>query len=170
MSGSPREFVLKYDFESGPPPGMSRGQVVPGPPRPGSSFCALGTVNPYALNLPWVVAIDATAGLFTWSSDTMVSFDYWLGVGGEVIEVQYWNIDRDQNYELHLPRVTTGGWAHVDVRLSDTLGAVDRSRPQEDGDRVRSLEIIGGPSLTAPIYVDNVRIWRVPSSVGSTSR
>ncbi len=158
--------VFSYDFEDGESPkAIKQGALVTGPCRPGSRFCAIGTLDPY----DWtglVVAAVGSPNVAYFSPGMVLSFDYWAGADVKELRVQSWNSDQYQNHNLEVPNATPEAWSHAEVRLGDAAG--DKKLPWQPGDRIQNIRVHGGRTGGKPFYVDNIRLVDRPQTSGGT--
>jgi RNA polymerase sigma-70 factor, ECF subfamily len=159
----PVEVLFEEDFETGPPlPVLADGEVVPGPPRPGSRFCAIGTLSLRSKQKGKIWAVSVATGplLFSYSRDIVVAFDYWVDASNPSVWLQLHSPSKRQNYVLQIKAPAVERWEHAEIPLLGLI-PIGRSKiPLEEGDRVDNLRIKGGRLGGAPLYVDNIRIFR----------
>jgi hypothetical protein len=154
----PREEVLlAMDLEDGKlPAAVDQGTVEAGPQRPGSRFCLAGLQA--ATGSSHLFIGDGGNGLFTFAGDEVLSFDYWTDPQASQVNFNFWDRSRKISHDGAVPKLVTGKWTHVTVRLSDLGDAATRFA---EGDLVAGFYIqsTGGGSARR-FYVDNLLITR----------
>jgi hypothetical protein len=151
------EILLALDLEDGRLPAtVEQGTLEAGPARPGNRFCLAGVQDPSGACKLFIG--DGGNGLFTFNGDEVLSFDYWTDPQASQVNFNFWDRSRKIAHEGAVPKLVTGKWTHVTVRLADLGDAGTRLR---EGDWVVSLYIqsTGGGS-SRRFYLDNVLITR----------
>jgi len=152
--------LFVFDFENGATPAALRsGAVVPGPPRPGNGFVAIGGLSEWEpqANIIQIEFSDIDRRLH-FSDRIVVTFDVWAG--GEVgrLTVQSYNEARRHNFHLGFSQIARGRWLHVTVRLADLVANDPSKVVAIPGDVLNNFLIIGGRLPGGGLYVDNIRV------------
>lgn len=154
----PREEVLlALDLEDGKlPASVEQGTVEGGPARPGNRFCLAGVQDPSGSSRLFIG--DGGNGLFVFTGDEVLSFDYWTDPQASQVNFNLWDRARKIAHEGAVPKLVTGKWTHVTVRLADLGDAGTRLR---EGDGVVNFYIQStGGGTARRFYLDNVLITR----------
>jgi hypothetical protein len=99
---------------------------------------------------------EGADGLFTFTGEEVLSFDYWVDAQVGAVSMSFWNRVRRLAHEGEVPKVVTGKWAKASIRLAD-FG--DPALRFKEGDNVSGmlLQSTGGAKK---FYVDNLTITR----------
>jgi hypothetical protein len=153
----PREEVLlSLDLEDGKLPSIvDTGTVEPGPLRPGSRFCLAGMADPGGTCK--ILIGDGANGLFTFQGDEVLSFDYWADPQAAQVNFNFWDRTQKVSHEGMAPKLVTGKWTRVVIRLAD-LG--DPGTRLREGDWVINLYLQSAGVSPRRFYVDNLLITR----------
>jgi len=146
------EVLLSLDLEDGKKPAvLAKGTVERGPDR---RLCLTDVVdNNGGVRLMFSEGPD---GLFTFTGEEVLSFDYWVDAQVGAVSMSFWNRIRKISHEGEVLKVATGKWTKASIRLAD-FG--DPALRFKDGDIVSSmlLQSTGGAKR---FYVDNLTITR----------
>jgi hypothetical protein len=161
----PTVLALSLDFEAQDPKVMiTQGHMTASPgERRGQSV--VGTVDLWWPSQYTVRIERHDAPLISYLDTIVVSFDYWLEPGARKLSVITWNRDKQQNYGITFQDVVNGTWARAVIRLEDLRGYLDLRVPQEQGDRISQLLIIGGRTSGERMFIDNLRVEDVPAEL-----
>jgi len=146
------EVLLSLDLEDGKKPLLlAKGAVERGPDR---RLCLTDVMdNNGGVRLMFS---EGTDGLFTFTGDEVLTFDYWVDPQVGAVSLSFWNRIRRLSHEGEVPKVVTGKWAKASIRLADFGDPAVRFK---DGDNVTGmlLQSTGGAKK---FYVDNLTITR----------
>jgi len=146
------EVILSLDLEDGKKPALvAKGILERGPDR---RLCLTDVVD--SNGGVRLMFNEGTDGLFTFTGDEVLSFDYWVDPQVGAVSLSFWNRVRRLSHEGEVPKVVTGKWAKASIRLADFGEAGIRFK---DGDNVTGmlLQSTGGAKK---FYVDNLTITR----------
>ena len=146
------EVILTIDAQDGKKPALlAKGTVERGPDR---RLCLTDVVD---VNGGVRLMInEAAEGLFTFTGEEVLSFDYWVDALAGSVNMSLWNPVRKISHEGEVPKLVTGKWTKVSIRLADFGDPAARFK---DGDHVTGmlLQSTGGAKK---FYVDNLSITR----------
>jgi hypothetical protein len=151
------ELLLALDLEDGKLPApVEQGTVEAGPSRPGNRFCLAGVQTGTGASHLFIG--DGGNGLFSFAGDEVLSFDYWTDPQASQVNFNFWDRSRKIAHEGAVPKLVTGKWTHVTLRLADLGDAATRLA---EGDGVSSFYIQStGGGTTRRFYIDNLLITR----------
>jgi RNA polymerase sigma factor (sigma-70 family) len=159
--------LLGFDFEDGAlPPHFIEGQIVPGPPRPGNRFAAVGSVALRWRSPTTAVAWNPGRTHLSYSDRMTVSFDYWVAAGPEPVVVmiaapgmvRVGDKDLARNFTHRLKGVVRERWAHAEVRFADFTPVVPIAPPFQAGETVLKVQFFGSQAGGGQFFVDNVKV------------
>lgn len=145
------EVLLSLDLEDGKKPSLlGKGTIERGPDR---RLCIAGDVDGGGSRLFFS---DEGDGLFIATGEEILSFDYWVDAQAAAVNLSLWNRTQRVSHEGGVPKVVTGKWTRVSLRLTDV---------SEQGFRLKDGDIASGMLLQATggakkFYVDNLTITR----------
>lgn len=154
MKVLPREeTLLAFDFEDGRLPALvETGTVERGP---GNRICLAGAAD--ATGGCKIFIGDAGRGLFTYTGEEVVSFDYWVDPQAAQVNFNVWNRTAAKTFEGAVPKVVNGKWTHVSMRLADFGDPLNRLK---EGDWVVNFYIQGTGGGPRRFYLDNLQFTR----------
>jgi hypothetical protein len=151
------EVLLAMDLEDGKlPASVETGTLEAGPARPGNRWCLSGSVE--SIGVSRIFIGDGGLGLFAFTGDEVLSFDYWTDLQAGQVNFNFWDRARKVAHEGAVPKLVVGKWTHVTVRLADLGDADTRLRA---GDWLANFYIQStGGGTSRRFYLDNLLITR----------
>jgi hypothetical protein len=156
------ETVLKFSFEDGALPRVfDSGMVERGPERAGSRFCIAAAMTPGSTSSGIVKLSDDGKGLYTYSEDLVLSFDYWADDSVRTLDLHSWSRMQQTTFGLTVWNIPREQWTHLAVPMSDLVHVeLERVYRLKPGEAVPNLWITAGQA-GAKFYVDNLEILRL---------
>jgi ferric-dicitrate binding protein FerR (iron transport regulator) len=158
------EPVFRFGFEDGKlPKAFHAGSVERGPERPGSRFSLAGALDP-ASTCGGRVALSELQegkGLFTYSEDLVLSFDYWADDSVRTLDLLVWSRAQQISFGTTVWDTPRERWVHLAVPLRDfSGGGPDRPFHLKPGESVPTLWVQAG-QVGGKLYFDNLELARV---------
>jgi hypothetical protein len=156
------EVLHRFTFEEGRLPKIvETGTLERGPDRAGNRFSIAGKIVPGATAGAVVKLNDDGKGLFAYSEDLVLSFDYWVDTSVSTLDVQVWSRVQQITFGTTLWNTPRERWTHAVLPLSEFVRS-DRERTLhlKTGERVPNLWIQPGQP-GGMMYLDNVEIVRL---------
>jgi hypothetical protein len=158
------ETVFRFGFEDGKLPAVfGAGTVERGPERPGSRFSLAGVLSPGATCGGRVSLSEPQAGkgLFTYSEDLVLSFDYWADDSVRTLDILVWSRAQQVAFGTTVWDTPRERWVHLAIPLQDLArGEPDRLTHLRPGEAVPNLWIQAGQS-GGRLYLDNFELVRI---------
>jgi hypothetical protein len=156
------EVVHRYTFEEGRLPKVFEvGTLERGPERPHNRFSIAGVRTPGATAGAQVKMSEDGRGLFAYSEDLVLGFDYWVDPKVSTLDVQVWSRAQQVTFGTTLWVTPREQWIHVALPFSELArnegGRILHLKP---GEWVPNLWIQAGQSGSM-IYLDNVELVRL---------
>jgi ferric-dicitrate binding protein FerR (iron transport regulator) len=157
------ETLLQFTFEDGRMPrGVEAGSVERGPERPGNRFCAAGAMIPGGTSGGHVkFASDDARGLFAYSDDLVLSFDYWADDSVRTLDLHMWSRLQQTTFGMTVWNTARERWAHQVIPLGDFVRTEsDHLLHMKPGEAVPYLWIQAG-QVGGKLYLDNLEVVRL---------
>ena len=157
------EALMKFGFEDGRmPKGIEAGSVERGPERAGSRFCVAGAVIPGGTSGGHVkLSSDDAKGLFTYSDDLVLSFDYWADDSVRTLDLHMWSRLQQTTFGMTVWNTPREQWTHLVIPLGEFVRTEpDRLLHLKPGEAVPNLWIQAG-QVGGKLYLDNLEIVRM---------
>ncbi len=161
------EVLHRYAFEEGRLPKLfDTGTLVRGPERPGSRFSVAGARIPGATYGGQVKLAEDGKGLFVYSEDLVLSFDYWADASVRTLDLQVWSRAQQVTFGTTLWGTPPERWTHVAVPLSELVrGDQGPVQHLKAGEAVPNLWIQAGQP-GGMLYLDNLELVRLQKREG----
>lgn len=101
------------------------------------------------------------APLFTYSAKLMLSFDYWVGKGVDLLTAMALHGTRRSNFTFYFQDLQHERWARAVLRLGDFRQVRDPAVRWQDGHPLLALTILARRQGKADFYADNVQLYRL---------
>jgi hypothetical protein len=157
------ETLIQLTFEDGRMPrGVEAGAVERGPERPGSRFCVAGAMTAGGTSGGHVkLTSDDARGLFAYSDDLVLSFDYWADDSVRTLDLHMWSRVQQTTFGLTVWNTARERWTHQVIPLGDFVRTEpDRLLHLKAGEAVPNLWIQAG-QVGGKLYLDNLEIVRL---------
>jgi hypothetical protein len=156
------ETVCKFSFEDGQlPKAFESGTVERGPERAGSRFCIAGAMIPGSTSGGHVMLNDDGKGLFTYSDDLYLSFDYWADDSVRTLDLHVWSRAQQTSFGTTVWNTPREQWIHLVLPLYELVRTEpDRLFHLKPGEAVPNLWITAG-QVGGKLYLDNLEIVRL---------
>jgi RNA polymerase sigma factor (sigma-70 family) len=157
---SPRDVLLRLDFEDGKLPALcTTGKVVKGPERAGNRFCLEGAPDPGHGHLVTLSKDDALAA---YSDDLCLVFDIYVDASVATVDMNLWNRTRQLDHGIEPLSFPRERWVEgVVVPFADFKNGPARTG-LKPGDAIINLRIHAGQP-GGVIWIDNLEIVRSPA-------
>jgi hypothetical protein len=156
--------IFRFGFEDGRlPKAFSAGIVERGPERAGSRFSLAGVLEQgsTAGGRVALVELQAGKGLFTYSDDLVLSFDYWVDDTVRTLDLLVWSRAQQISFGTTVWETPRERWVHLAMPLKDFGGGgTDRPLHLRPGESVPTLWIQAGQP-GGKLYVDNFELARI---------
>jgi hypothetical protein len=163
------ETVFRFGFEDGKlPREFGAGTIERGPERPGSRFSLAGAFLPGATAGGHVKLSEPQEGkgLFTYSEDLVLSFDYWADDTVRTLDLQVWSRAQQVTFGTTIWETPRERWVHLAVPLREfARGEPDRPLHLKPGEAVPNLWIQAGQT-GGKLYLDNLELVRIRGPQG----
>jgi ferric-dicitrate binding protein FerR (iron transport regulator) len=160
------ETPIRFTFEDGRmPKGLEAGSVERGPERAGSRYCVAGAMLPGATSGGHVkLSADDAKGLFAYSDDLVLSFDYWADDSVRTLDLHMWSRVQQTTFGMTVWNTPREQWTHQVIPLTDFVRTEpDRLLHMKPGEAVPNLWIQAG-QVGGKLYLDNLEIVRLRPS------
>jgi ferric-dicitrate binding protein FerR (iron transport regulator) len=158
------EPVFRFSFEDGKlPRAFTAGIVERGPERSGSRFSLAGVLDPGSTAGGRVALseLQAGKGLFPYSEDLVLSFDYWADDAVRTLDLLVWSRAQQISFGTTVWETPREQWVHIAVPLRDFGGGgPDRALHLRPGESVPTLWIQTGQT-GGKLVVDNLELARI---------
>jgi hypothetical protein len=156
------EPLHRYDFKDGRlPRAFAKGIVEKGPEN---RLCLAGEILSNATSGGHVqLSEDAkdAKGLFTYTDDLVLSFDYWVDSTVRTLDLHVWSRAQQVSFGTTVWNTPNERWVHVVLRLADFLhGEADHLFRLRPGENVPNLWIQAGQA-GGRLFLDNLELARV---------
>jgi len=161
------ESVCRFSFEDGRLPKVfSSGSLEKGPDRSGSRFCVAGAIVAGSTAGGHVKLNDDGKGLFVYSDDLFLAFDYWADDSVRTLDLHMWSSVQQVTFGTTVWNTPREQWTHLVLPLSEFVRTdPDRLRRLKAGERVPNLWIQAGQP-GGRLYLDNIEILRLRKKEG----
>jgi hypothetical protein len=163
------EPVFRFGFEDGKLPALfGAGTVERGPERPGSRFSLAGVLSPGATcgGRVSLSELQPGKGLFTYSEDLVLSFDYWADDSVRTLDILVWSRAQQISFGTTVWDTPRERWVHLAVPLRDFGGGgPDRALHLRPGESVPTLWVQAG-QIGGKLYFDNLELARIHGPQG----
>jgi ferric-dicitrate binding protein FerR (iron transport regulator) len=158
------EPVFRFGFEDGKlPRGLRAGSVERGPERPGSRFSLAGALDAGSTcgGRMALSELQEGKGLFTYSEDLVLSFDYWADDSVRTLDLLVWSRAQQISFGTTVWETPRERWVHLAVPLREFGGGgPDRPLHLKAGESVPTLWVQAG-QVGGKLYFDNLELARI---------
>jgi hypothetical protein len=163
------EPVFRFGFEDGKlPRTFNAGTVERGPERLGSRFALAGVLDPGSTAGGRVALseLQAGKGLFAYSEDLVLSFDYWADDSVRTLDLLVWSRAQQISFGTTVWDTPRERWVHLAIPLRDFIAREsDRVLHLKPGEAVPVLWVQAG-QVGGKLYFDNVELARISGPQG----
>jgi len=167
------EPVFRFGFEDAKlPKAFHAGSVERGPERPGSRFSLAGALDPGSTcgGRMALSELQEGKGLFTYSEDLVLSFDYWADDSVRTLDLLVWSRAQQISFGTTVWETPRERWVHLAVPLREFAGGgPDRLLHLKPGESVPTLWVQAG-QVGGKLYFDNLELARVHAPPGKPRR
>jgi hypothetical protein len=143
------------------PKAVEAGSVERGPERAGSRYCVAGALLPGATSGGHVRLSDDGKGLFAYSDDLFLAFDYWADDSVRTLDLHVWSRVQQTTFGTTVWNTPREQWTHLVLPLADFVRTEpDRLVHLKPGEAVPNLWIQAGQP-GGKLYLDNLEIVRI---------
>jgi ferric-dicitrate binding protein FerR (iron transport regulator) len=156
------ETLCKFTFEDGRlPKAFESGTLERGPERAGSRFCIAGAMIPGGTSGGHVKLNDDGKGLFVYSDDLFLAFDYWADDSVRTLDLHMWSRAQQTTFGTTVWNTPREQWTHLVLPLADFVRTeAERLLHLKPGEAVPNLWIQAG-QVGGKLYLDNLEILRI---------
>lgn len=162
MARSMPETLRRLSFEDGRlPKSIEAGAVERGPERMGNRFCVAGAVIPGATSGGHVKLSDDGKGLFNYSEDLFLAFDYWVDGSVSTLDLHLWSRVQQTTFGTTVWSTPREQWVHLVLPLTEFVRTEgERFFHPKLGEAIPNLWIQAGQA-GGRLYLDNLEILRI---------
>ncbi|MBI3855324.1 MAG: hypothetical protein HY293_06500 [Planctomycetes bacterium] len=156
------ESICRLTFDDGRLPKIfEAGTLEKGPERTGSRFCVAGAMIPGATSGGHVKLNDDGKGLFNYSDELFLAFDYWADDTVRTLDLHVWSRAQQVTFGTTVWNTPREQWTHLVLPLSEFVRTEpDRLLHLKPGEAVPNLWIQAGQP-GGKLYLDNLEIVRL---------